>query len=237
MCTHPRTVAPSKRRHFRVRVARTKRVDRVPLPAPKTRRGGATSQEEAQREASPFSEEVFNSREHYENSKKVFQRSVVHEREQDAYEQTLAEKQGDTLDLTQVLTTIAMPGMRWDSYNPKSERVDNAILTPEARRWQQMIVLISDYAFHCSLATAFDVVPSLEDEYMDIPARDRDCPFGDWRDEKKARKAWRLLYQYAFQRDPRSASTATLKREPTCGRVTLLYMRYGHAFKRSYKEL
>ncbi|MED6116993.1 hypothetical protein PIB30_105570, partial [Stylosanthes scabra] len=49
--------------------------------------------------------------------------------------------------------------------------------------------------------------------------------------------AWRLLYPYAFQCDPRSTSTATLKREPTCGRVTLLYMRYGHAFKRSYKEL
>ncbi|MED6221405.1 hypothetical protein PIB30_054358, partial [Stylosanthes scabra] len=49
--------------------------------------------------------------------------------------------------------------------------------------------------------------------------------------------AWRLLYRYAFQRDPRSASTATLKREPTCGCVTLLYMRYGHAFKRSYEEL
>ncbi|MED6176222.1 hypothetical protein PIB30_086043, partial [Stylosanthes scabra] len=49
--------------------------------------------------------------------------------------------------------------------------------------------------------------------------------------------AWRLLYRYAFQHDPRSTSTATLKREPTCGRVTLLYMRYAHAFKRSYKEL
>ncbi|MED6162462.1 hypothetical protein PIB30_070692 [Stylosanthes scabra] len=45
-----------------------------------------------------------------------------------------------TLDLTQVLATIAMHGMRWDSYNPKSDRVNNASFTPEARGWQRMIV-------------------------------------------------------------------------------------------------
>ncbi|MED6166426.1 hypothetical protein PIB30_109137, partial [Stylosanthes scabra] len=49
--------------------------------------------------------------------------------------------------------------------------------------------------------------------------------------------AWRLLYRHAFQRVPRSSSTATLKREPTCGRVTLLCMRYGYALKRTNKEL
>ncbi|MED6224031.1 hypothetical protein PIB30_079852 [Stylosanthes scabra] len=30
--------------------------------------------------------------------------------------------------------------MRWDSYKPKFGRVDNAILTPQARGWQKMIV-------------------------------------------------------------------------------------------------
>ncbi|MED6121907.1 hypothetical protein PIB30_034670 [Stylosanthes scabra] len=165
-------------------VARTKRVNKTPLPAPRTRRGRAASQEEMQREASPFSEVVFDSWEHYERLKKVFPRGVVHERrirfsrlqqdymreqlkelgwlfmyneldhflhdflginvppperENDAYEQELADRQMSTLNLTHVLATISMPGMRWDSYNPKSDRVDNAILTPEARGWQRMI--------------------------------------------------------------------------------------------------
>ncbi|MED6122486.1 hypothetical protein PIB30_040311 [Stylosanthes scabra] len=39
------------------------------------------------------------------------------------------------------------------------------------------------------LAATFDVAPSPEDEYLTIPGKDRDFPFGDWRGEKKkARK-------------------------------------------------
>ncbi|MED6186559.1 hypothetical protein PIB30_067866 [Stylosanthes scabra] len=164
-------------------------------------------------------------------------------REVDAYEKALADKKMGTLDLTQVLATIAMPGMRWDSYNPKSDRVDNAILTPEARGWQRIIAcivhpikhhttfsmnmallfytlinggeinlawMIRDFMYHADvgasdqqlpfpllitkLAAACDVVPSPEDEYLDIPEKDRDCPFGDWRCEKrKARKGFNRL--------------------------------------------
>ncbi|MED6207236.1 hypothetical protein PIB30_033930 [Stylosanthes scabra] len=39
-----------------------------------------------------------------------------------------------------VLSTIAAPGMQWDAYKPKSDRVDNRILTTHARGWLKMIV-------------------------------------------------------------------------------------------------
>ncbi|MED6201284.1 hypothetical protein PIB30_093366 [Stylosanthes scabra] len=97
-----------------------------------------------------------------------------------------------------------MPGMRCDSYNPKSDRADNAILTPEARGWQRMITYnVQPIKHHTTfsmnrlpfpflitrLVAAFEVVPSPKVEYLIIPGKDRDCPFGDWRGEKKkARK-------------------------------------------------
>ncbi|MED6122487.1 hypothetical protein PIB30_040312 [Stylosanthes scabra] len=146
-------------------MARTKYVNNAPLPAPRTRRARAASQADTQREASPFSEEVFDSRENYERSNKVFPRGMtvflwgkqipftedsLHDflginvppptKEEDAYEQALVKRHMGTLDLNHVLATIAMPGMRWDSYNPKFDIVDNAILIPEARGWQRMIV-------------------------------------------------------------------------------------------------
>ncbi|MED6223407.1 hypothetical protein PIB30_073671 [Stylosanthes scabra] len=61
-------------------------------------------------------------------------------KEEDAYEKNLVRKNIGALDMGLVLPTIALPGMRWDSYKPKSGRVDNAILTPQARGWQKMIV-------------------------------------------------------------------------------------------------
>ncbi|MED6141123.1 hypothetical protein PIB30_100192 [Stylosanthes scabra] len=148
-------------------------------------------------------------------------------RKEDAYEQALARRHMGILDLNHVLATIAMPGMRWDSYNPKSDRVDNAILISEARGWQQMIVcnvqpirhhttfsmnmalliftmmagrrihltrIICNFMYHAAvglsdqrlpfpplitrLAAAFKVAPSPEDEYLTIPGKDHDCPFG-----------------------------------------------------------
>ncbi|MED6213433.1 hypothetical protein PIB30_093274 [Stylosanthes scabra] len=61
-------------------------------------------------------------------------------KEEDAYEKNLVRKHIGALDMGLVLATIALPRMRWDSYKPKSGRVDNAILTPQARGWQKMIV-------------------------------------------------------------------------------------------------
>ncbi|MED6190986.1 hypothetical protein PIB30_111453, partial [Stylosanthes scabra] len=61
-------------------------------------------------------------------------------KEEDAYEKNLVRIHIGALDMGLVLATIALPEMRWDSYKPKSGRVDNAILTPQARGWQKMIV-------------------------------------------------------------------------------------------------
>ncbi|MED6153160.1 hypothetical protein PIB30_098939, partial [Stylosanthes scabra] len=52
---------------------------------------------------------------------------------EDAYEKNLVRKDIWALNMELVLATIAMPGMRWDSYKPKSGRVDNTIITPQAR--------------------------------------------------------------------------------------------------------
>ncbi|MED6199684.1 hypothetical protein PIB30_078277 [Stylosanthes scabra] len=38
------------------------------------------------------------------------------------------------------MSMIAAPGMQWDAYNPKSDRVDNEILTTNARVSLKMIV-------------------------------------------------------------------------------------------------
>ncbi|MED6187252.1 hypothetical protein PIB30_074668 [Stylosanthes scabra] len=59
---------------------------------------------------------------------------------EDAFVKNLVRKYIGALKMELVLAIIAMLGMRWDSYKPKSRRVDNAILTPQARGWQKMIV-------------------------------------------------------------------------------------------------
>ncbi|MED6139528.1 hypothetical protein PIB30_084636 [Stylosanthes scabra] len=59
-------------------VVRTKYVDANPIVAPRTRRGRAAAQ--AEREATPFNELVFDTREHYEWSKKMLSRDILHER-------------------------------------------------------------------------------------------------------------------------------------------------------------
>ncbi|MED6189516.1 hypothetical protein PIB30_096659 [Stylosanthes scabra] len=53
--------------------------------------------------------------------------------EKDAYEKNLVRKNIWALDMGLVLATIALPGMWWDSYKSKFGRVNNAILTPQAR--------------------------------------------------------------------------------------------------------
>ncbi|MED6187011.1 hypothetical protein PIB30_072334 [Stylosanthes scabra] len=169
-----------------VAVPRTKFVGERPTSS-KTRCGRAAV---AEREPSPFNEIIFDSREHYERSKLIFNREILHERvinfenqgldfmherieklgwsfmyndlvdinltivrefysnfshadqntEEDAYEQNLTEKRAGRLYMDVVLGTIAAPGMRWDTYNPKSDTVDNGILTTNARRWLKMII-------------------------------------------------------------------------------------------------
>ncbi|MED6199852.1 hypothetical protein PIB30_079736 [Stylosanthes scabra] len=226
----------------------TKYVDSHPNIALRTRRGRAAAQAEAEREATPFNELVFDSREHYERSKKMLSRDILHERcinfqgqpdfmeerlggtrmneipitedalnsflpvstpppskEEDAYEQNLVRKNTGMLNMDLVLATIALPGMRWDSYKPKSGRVDNAILTPLARGWQKMIVSnvqhhkwykhgASDqrlpFSVLISRMAAENEVPTFpEDQYIFIEGKDMFCSFGDWQGEKKkARK-------------------------------------------------
>ncbi|MED6113493.1 hypothetical protein PIB30_071326 [Stylosanthes scabra] len=60
-------------------------------------------------------------------------------KEEDAYERKLTEKRAGRLNIDAVLS-IATPGMRWDAYTPKSDRVDNGILTTNVRGWLKMIV-------------------------------------------------------------------------------------------------
>ncbi|MED6153109.1 hypothetical protein PIB30_098431 [Stylosanthes scabra] len=52
----------------------------------------------------------------------------------------LTMRKAEKLDMDTILSTIAAPGMRWDTYNPKSDRVDNGILTANARGWLTMII-------------------------------------------------------------------------------------------------
>ncbi|MED6210635.1 hypothetical protein PIB30_066048 [Stylosanthes scabra] len=141
-------------------MVRTRNTDHASSSAPRTRRRKA----EAQREASPFPEHIYDNRNYYEPSKKMTTRGLVYERsinflldpdfmrskieglappptkEDGAFEQAIVENHMGTLDLNHVLATIAQPGMRWDSYRPKSHKVDNGILTPQARGWQRLIV-------------------------------------------------------------------------------------------------
>ncbi|MED6195956.1 hypothetical protein PIB30_042704 [Stylosanthes scabra] len=268
-----RTINKSARWEATHHVARTKRVDNTPLPAPRTCRTRAASQEGARREASPFSEVVFDSWEQYERSKKVFLRGVVCERrirfsrpkqdymrerleelgwlfmynelhrinitlvcefysnfssvnqqtvflrgkeisftedslhqflginvppptkEQHAYEQTLADRHMSTLDLTRPIkyhTTFSlnmalfiftlMVGGRIHLTRIIHDFMYHAAVGPSDQRLPFPLLITR-------LAAAFDVVPSPEDEYLDIPEKDRDCPFGDGKGEKrKARK-------------------------------------------------
>ncbi|MED6176896.1 hypothetical protein PIB30_092741 [Stylosanthes scabra] len=99
----------------------------------------AAAQAEDEREPTPFNELVFDSREHYERSKRcsawIFYISGTSISREDAYDRNLVQKNIGALDMRLVLAIIALPGMRWDSYKPKSGRVNNAILTPQARGW------------------------------------------------------------------------------------------------------
>ncbi|MED6213549.1 hypothetical protein PIB30_094464 [Stylosanthes scabra] len=61
-------------------LVRTKYVDANPNIAHRTRRGRAAAQDEAEREATSFDELVFDSRKHYERSKKMLSRDILHER-------------------------------------------------------------------------------------------------------------------------------------------------------------
>ncbi|MED6222014.1 hypothetical protein PIB30_060349 [Stylosanthes scabra] len=73
-------------------------------------------------------------------------------KKEDASEKKVAAKNAGVLDLGLVLAIIALPGMRWDSYRPKSDRVDNAILNPEDR-------VTNDYPFwHVRLGGGTSVV-------------------------------------------------------------------------------
>ncbi|MED6187253.1 hypothetical protein PIB30_074669, partial [Stylosanthes scabra] len=55
-------------------------VDANPNIAPRTHKGRAIAQAEAKREATPFDELVFDSREHYEWFKKMLSRDILPER-------------------------------------------------------------------------------------------------------------------------------------------------------------
>ncbi|MED6149004.1 hypothetical protein PIB30_058313 [Stylosanthes scabra] len=61
-------------------------------------------------------------------------------RTQDTYEINKVRRATGDLNMNDILTTIATPGMTWDRYNPKSRRVDNGILKREARGWMKMMV-------------------------------------------------------------------------------------------------
>ncbi|MED6198754.1 hypothetical protein PIB30_069565 [Stylosanthes scabra] len=154
-----------------VAVPHTKFVEERPTSS-RTHSGRAAA---AEREPRPFNEIIFNSREHYERSKLIFNKVILHEKvinfenqgpdfmherieelgwsfmyndlvdinftiEEDAYEKNLTEKRAGRLNMDVVLGMIAAPGMRWDTYNPKSDRVDNGILTTNARGWLKMII-------------------------------------------------------------------------------------------------
>ncbi|MED6126889.1 hypothetical protein PIB30_082810 [Stylosanthes scabra] len=92
-----RTINKSARWETTQRVARTKYVDANPNITPRTRRGRAAAQAEAERKATPFDELVFDSRKHYERSKKMLSRDILHERcinfqgQQDFMEERLGE--------------------------------------------------------------------------------------------------------------------------------------------------
>ncbi|MED6222013.1 hypothetical protein PIB30_060348 [Stylosanthes scabra] len=58
---------------------RTIYVDRASTSAHSTRRARAAAQAKSQRGATPFSDLMFDSREHYEQSKKIFAKDVLHE--------------------------------------------------------------------------------------------------------------------------------------------------------------
>ncbi|MED6185713.1 hypothetical protein PIB30_059709 [Stylosanthes scabra] len=190
-----------------VAVPHTKFVGERPTSS-STRSGRAAA---AEREPSPFNEIIFDSREHYERSKLISNREILHKqvinfenqgpdfmqerivelgwsfmyndlvdinltivrefysnfshashetvylrgrqipiaenaihyflgingdpvsKEGDVYEKNLTEKRAGRLDMDVVLSTIAAPKMQWDTYNPKSDRVDDEILTTNAR--------------------------------------------------------------------------------------------------------
>ncbi|MED6165340.1 hypothetical protein PIB30_098637, partial [Stylosanthes scabra] len=61
-------------------------------------------------------------------------------KEEDAYEKNLTEKRAGRLNMDAVLNTITALRMRWDTYNPKSDRVENGILTANSRGWLKMII-------------------------------------------------------------------------------------------------
>ncbi|MED6213814.1 hypothetical protein PIB30_097038 [Stylosanthes scabra] len=184
----------------------------------RTRSGRVAAQAAAKRESNPFNEMIFDSREHYERSKQIFNREILHKRVinfenqgpdfmherieelgwlfmyndlvdinldimrefysnfskadqstvylrgkqipisenaihyflgingdsvpkvEDTYKRNLTEKRAGRLNMHIVLSTITAPGMRWDAYNPKLDRVDNGILTTNAQGWLKMIV-------------------------------------------------------------------------------------------------
>ncbi|MED6161142.1 hypothetical protein PIB30_057934 [Stylosanthes scabra] len=232
--------------HYSTTMARTKRVDRTPLPTPRTRRDRAASQEETQREASHFSEAVFDSQEHYERSKKVFPRGVVHERrirfsrlQPDYMRERLEELRWlfmynklDCINVTLVREfysnfssvnqqTVFMRGKHipfiegflHDFLGASTGRQPIKHHTTFSMNMALLIYtlinggkinlarIILDYMYHAAMgpsdqrlpfpllitgfAAAFEVVPSPEDEYLTKPGKDHDCPFGDWRGEKK----------------------------------------------------
>ncbi|MED6125512.1 hypothetical protein PIB30_069166 [Stylosanthes scabra] len=104
-----------------------------------------------------------------------------------------------------VLATIALPRMRWDSYKPKYGRINNAILTPQARGPIHLGRIINNSMYHATIGASDQRLPFLvlilrmavasgvptfpEDQYIVIEGKDRFCPFGDWQGEKK--KVWK----------------------------------------------
>ncbi|MED6175168.1 hypothetical protein PIB30_075804 [Stylosanthes scabra] len=140
-----------------VAVPRTKFVGERPTSS-RTRIGKAAA---AERGPSPFNEIIFDSRKHYKQSKLISNREILHKRVINFENQgpdfmherigelgwsfitqyTFGEGRSSLLKMPSItFRNKRRSGMWWDTYNPKSDRVDNGILTTNARGWLKMII-------------------------------------------------------------------------------------------------